>query len=363
MPSFTGIATISAACIVVFAVALKVVLFPALLEMLHAPLDPSIGKIEFEDTETLKTTYNNKRALLIGGTRGIGYGTALAMAKAGAHVTIVGRSEKSGTAAVDKIRSQLDDGTSSSKDQVEFIQGDIGTICSATSLINKLASIADTKDELRYDYLVVTAAVFPDWDAPSLLNEDGIEKSFAIAVVGRYLIYRNVNKFLRNDENDSKIPRVLNVLASGMDPPGNNLIDRDLITGKRNVNNLLEALLTMGVGNELMLDRLNKDNPYTMVSTHPGFLKTDLHRGQGLAFDVLEWILIALAGVSEEECGQRQASILASDKLHVGGISLVDNAGTGRLKSSSLNMLIDEHGDWLWTFLNELEERGASCAQ
>jgi len=42
------------------------------------------------------TRVKGKNALLIGGTRGVGMGTALALYRAGAHVTIVGRSDHSG---------------------------------------------------------------------------------------------------------------------------------------------------------------------------------------------------------------------------------------------------------------------------
>ena len=41
------------------------------------------------------TRVKGKNALLIGGTRGVGMGTALALYRAGAHVTIVGRSDHS----------------------------------------------------------------------------------------------------------------------------------------------------------------------------------------------------------------------------------------------------------------------------
>ncbi len=45
--------------------------------------------------------------------------------------------------------------------------------------------------EKKFDYAVISAATFPDWTKP-LQNEDGIDKSFAIAVVGRFIIYRNM---------------------------------------------------------------------------------------------------------------------------------------------------------------------------
>lgn len=56
--------------------------------------------------------YISEHALLIGGTRGIGFGTAQALAKAGAHVTIVGRSKNNGAKAVSTIQDLSKDGGS-----------------------------------------------------------------------------------------------------------------------------------------------------------------------------------------------------------------------------------------------------------
>lgn len=365
-------AFVVAVLVAAFAVALRMDAFTLLLNrLLAAPPDPKIGRIEYLDLDGLRRRYENRRVLVIGGTRGVGYGTALAAAKAGAHVTIVGRSEASGRRAVEAIRAELSP-TDASDGRAEFLQGDIGTVCGATALVDNLASAATNEvgeendgtinnDAKRYNYLVVTAAIFPDWSQP-LLNEDGIDRSVAVAVVGRSIVYRRMDEFM----NVGNSPRVLNVLAAGLSPPVSDLsrfFDRDVIAGRRNVSSVFEAMLTFGLSSELLMDKLNSQKPsYTMVSTHPGFLKTDLHRGQGWKFDALEAALVTLMGVSEDECGMRQASILASDRLREGGLSLVDFIGVGRTKSPQLQRLIDDHGDWLWSFLVELEEqKRGSC--
>ena len=71
-------------------------LVTTLIWLKHAPADDFIGKIPLLSTEDLMTHVKGKNALLIGGTRGVGMGTALALYRAGAHVTIVGRSDHSG---------------------------------------------------------------------------------------------------------------------------------------------------------------------------------------------------------------------------------------------------------------------------
>ena len=48
-----------------------------------ATLDEIVGAVPFLTEDQLAVQVKGKRSLLIGGTRGVGYGTALALAKAG----------------------------------------------------------------------------------------------------------------------------------------------------------------------------------------------------------------------------------------------------------------------------------------
>ncbi len=57
----------------------------------------------------------------------------------------------------------------------------------------------------------MTAAVFPDWQ--SLQQEDGLERGFAIAVVGRYLVFRHVADFMATGAQGRS--RILNILTGG----------------------------------------------------------------------------------------------------------------------------------------------------
>ena len=202
-------------------------------------------------------------------------------------------------------------------------------------------------------YHSILQATFPNWDAP-LLNEDGIDKSYAIAVVGRFLIYRNMHRFLTYGA------RVLNVLASGQKNFGT--LDRELAAGERISNNLFENMMTFALANELMQIGLEQNDSTvrktTRVSTHPGILKTDLHRGQGIWFDILESVAVAIMGVTEEECGTRQAGILASNLLHGGGLSYVDQFNKGKIRSSELQLEVDTNLEWLWSQLMSLEMEG-----
>ncbi len=68
---------------------------------------------------------------------------------------------------------------------------------------------------------------------------------------------------------------------------------------------------------------------------------------------MFEDIVVRLAGISEEDCGLNQASILASPKLHKGKLSYVDDHMKGRVRSLELQQSMDRDLEFLWTLLGE----------
>ena len=89
----------------------------------------------------------------------------------------------------------------------------------------------------------------------------------------------------------------------------------------------------------------------------------NLHRGQGVIFDIIETILVGLIGRSDEETGIRQSSILVSDKLHQFGLTFVDLFGYGRIRDPKTNkFVIEKNREWLWSFLTGLEQN-TRCKQ
>ena len=182
----------------------------------------------------------------------------------------------------------------------------------------------------------------------------------------------------------------MNVCSGGELPliRNDNSLDHDLITGKRDPSSLFDAMLDFACGNDIMLTLLqeedNKDSTSTnnnhynnvYVSTHPGHLRTELHNGQGLIFDVIERIVTFFTGISIETAGIRQASILATVKPKqpkAGGSSSSSSSSSkqqqvqqqlhwsyvsqdmkGRLMATKLKDLIDAESTWLLNLLHEL---------
>lgn len=175
------------------------------------PIDESIGQIPILTTEQLHGAYNGKRILIVGGTRGVGLGIAKTLAASevnAAEITIVGRSETSAKKAIEEmtmmttVSASKEEGKSSttsslsSPSNCNYILGDIGSVVKAKELVKKIQDHVKGTGH-RYDCLIQTAAIFPNWDKNvSHHNEDSIEKCFAVAVVGRYFIYKNMDTFM-----------------------------------------------------------------------------------------------------------------------------------------------------------------------
>lgn len=343
---------------VLWAVSFKPLVFPFLLDLSRAPLDTRIGTLATLTPDELQHAYAGKRVLVIGGTRGVGLGTALAVASAGASViTIVGRSETSGKRALERLREVVAPEKSATTGTIfEFVEGDVGSVKHAKALVDRLEEhVEQSQQEPKgFDFLVVTAAVFPNWQQESQQQEDGVDLCFAVAVVGRYIVYKNMARFMKRDDP----VRILNVLASGLRSVVP--LERDLASGKRNPSSLYDSIMTFSTGNEVMLkliesNNLGSDNlNATLVSTNPGFLKTDLHRGQGLLFDIAEHVSVSLAGISIEDCGLQQASILASPKLLHDRLSYVSSDMRGRQASTALKTVVEKDLPWLTDFLQRL---------
>jgi len=307
---------------------------PMLLSLMKLgmnPIDPYLGQV-IPEHETLSYdqlhalgVLKGKSVLIVGGTRGIGYGTALAVAKAGASVvTIVGRNDKNGLLAVAKIRSEIgiEDDDPKSIPNITYRKGDVGTAASTKKLVKALQD-----DSVRYDYLIVTAAVLtaPKFRNPSPLNEDGIEKCFAIGVVGRFLLYRNATTFMNQSKNTDddksaslRSPMILNVCAAG---DGKGGFDRTLVRKLAEPTHFLNDA-NYAVGNELMLRKLLSVEQANaadgsrfripIVSTHPGFIETDLLNDQGFLVDTLVPFLCHFIGTGELESGRREVSKLCA---------------------------------------------------
>lgn len=110
-----------------------------------------------------------KRALVTGGTGGIGLATARTLAKQGLEVVVTGRDATKGAQVVAELRA------ATGNPQVEFLAGDLSTRASIDALVAAFGARFD-----RLDVLLNNAGLMP---SERTLNADGVESGFAVNVL------------------------------------------------------------------------------------------------------------------------------------------------------------------------------------
>lgn len=111
-----------------------------------------------------------KRALVTGGTSGIGRATAEAFAREGAHVLVSGRSEARGAEVVAAIRE--------GGGQAEFVRAELGNADEVRMLAARASDV---------DVLVNNAGVFPAGPTHEL-PESAFDEAFAVNVKAPFLL-------------------------------------------------------------------------------------------------------------------------------------------------------------------------------
>src|SRR5262245_12294395 len=125
---------------------------------------------------------NGKTCIVTGASSGIGKETAVALARAGARVAIVSRTQDRGQDALAEIRRR-------SRGDVTLFVADLGSQRAIRALAVQLARALP-----RVDVLVNNAGLILD---RCVLTEDGLETTFAVNHIGYFLLTRLLEPTLR----------------------------------------------------------------------------------------------------------------------------------------------------------------------
>lgn len=143
-------------------------------------------RFRFEDVPNL----SGRVALVLGGSAGIGYNSALALALSNAKVIIASSTEEHGEEAVEKIRQAVAEHSKSSSatagselGSVTFEQVDLGSLAETRALAKR---IKDTQE--RLDIFIGDAGVGV---APFGLTKDGLGNHFQVATCWGVLHVQN----------------------------------------------------------------------------------------------------------------------------------------------------------------------------
>jgi len=304
-------------------------------------IDPTVGTIDRVEPDVLVSRFQGKAALVVGGTKGIGRGIAIALAKAGAHVKIVGRS--GGATVVEKMKA-----AAIGNQSFEVLSHDLATAAGCRRLINELKGQPNS----RLDFLVLTVGVWPDLGNPN--TTDGINRVFAIDVLARFHVITGLRPLLASGA------RVISVLGSTtyMVLPSIDTI-KETITGQRLPGKWgFDMLSIAAVSADTVLQQAAARMPnVTFVGTQPGIVATDVIRSTFPSWlaDILQTLMKAVA-LTENQAGELHANILSSPNLARRQVVYVDPNLQAR---EALRLAYDsDFGSWLWTTLEGMAASG-----
>ena len=217
---------------------------------------------------------NGKTAVITGATGGLGYETALALAGAGAGVTLTGRNEAKGRHALQAIRGQFPNA------EIAYENLDLANLASVADFAKRYAAA-----HASLDLLVNNAGVMALPERQT--TADGFEMQFGTNYLGHYALTAHLLPLLRRGNQ----PRVVN-LSSLTHRRG--VINFDDLQGTRSYSPsraYSQSKLAMLMF-ALELQRRSDAAGWGVMSNaaHPGFARTDLI-ANGPGANGLLWLL------------------------------------------------------------------------
>ena len=233
-----------------------------------------------------------KTALVTGATSGIGFHTALGLARDGADVILGGRDENRARGAVEAIDREFD------VPQIDYLIADLSTMAGV-----RLLAAAYLDRYSRLDILVNNVGGF---FLTRQISDDGYEMTFAL----NHLSYFLLTELLRDLLIASAPARIVNVASESHRDSRINFEDPQLTQRYWGLtaygqSKLANVLFTYELAHRLV------ETGVTANALHPGFVRTGLGtKNINRLFAALVWLGF-LGGMSPEQ-GARTSLMLAS---------------------------------------------------
>lgn len=247
-----------------------------------------------------------KRVLVTGATNGIGKAAALALAKLGAEVIIVGRDEVKTRKVLRDLKSR------SGNSAIDMLVGDLSAIADIKRVAEQFLQRYNRLDVLLNN----VGASFSEFHA----SADGYEMTFALNHLSYFLLTNLLLDTMRQTAEEQGEARIINVSSSAHSSAKNG-VDLENLHSTKGFGNfgaygeskLANVLFTYDLARRL------ERSGVTVNAVHPGFVRTGFgHNMKGILSAIVK-VLQKLIGRTQEK-GAETLVYLASS-TNVAGIS------------------------------------------
>lgn len=270
-----------------------------------------------------------KNCIITGGNSGIGFETALALAKLGAYVTILSRNQEKAEAAVKSIKAK------SQNKNVDYTLVDLSS----------QKSIRDAAKYIRreYDNIDVLINNAGTWFSNLELTEDGIERQFAVNHLAYFLLTHELIALLGKSEN-------ARIICVGSDSHFHGKMHFDDLTLGKKYHGI-RAYAQSKLANVLFtyeLDRRLKSSGISNISINcvqPGLVKTDIGLKHSISLHGIAWRIRRMGGVSAAKGAETSIYLSSSEKARGQSGKYWDKCNT---KPSSKRSYNEDDAKRLW---------------
>lgn len=200
------------------------------------------------------------RLAVVTGTGGIGYETALALARAGGSVILAGRSPTKGTEATDRVRAAVPDA------KIRFERLDLASLASIADFAERIGTAHE-----RLDLLVNNAGVMVP--PTRRVTEDGFELQLGTNHLGHFALTARLLPLLRRGDS-ARVVSLGSVAARG------GKIDFDDFNAEKDYRPMpvysQSKLACLMFAFELQRRSAAGGWGVTSIAAHPGISRTDL---------------------------------------------------------------------------------------